>query len=450
MAGGVAAADVNVSPNWVGRALDGEGDWKVRSRAPYLIGLLMLFDSWDSIVIAYALPLIIKEWSLSALSAGTLVSAGYGGQFLGAIMFGSVAERYGRLPVLRWLVAIMSVLAALCAVADTYDHLLIIRFVQGLAIGGALPVAISYVNEIAPTATRGRFFGSFQFLMVAGFGAASVASAFIVPYYGWRPVFAVGAVPLAILPFTFMLPESPRWLAARGRVADAVRSLARLGVGEGQAPLPADAAIQPASERVPFALLVAPGSRAKFFITMALWFLTYLVSFGLTTWMPSLYVSVFKIPLAEALSFGIISSAIIFLLPLLLRQTIDRIGRRPPAMIGIALGGLALFVIPFLPPTAMPAIVTFAILGAVGISIGAMVLWPYSAEIFETRIRSLALGTMSSTARGASMLTPVVVGGILQATGSVTPIFLIFGACSIAAAALWYFGTRETAGSEIG
>jgi putative MFS transporter len=449
MAGGVAA-DVETGPNWVGRALDGGGEWKVRSVAPYLLGLLMLFDSWDSIVIAYALPVIIAEWKLSALAAGALVSAGYGGQFLGAIFFGTVAERYGRLPVLRWLVAIMSVLAGACAIIDTYDHLMIIRFVQGLAIGGALPVAISYVNEVAPTATRGRFFGSFQFLMVAGFGAASVASAFIVPVYGWRPVFAVGAVPLAILPFTFILPESPRWLAAKGRIGDAVSALARLGCGKGQVRMPAEAEVQPPSERVPFALLVAPGRRGTFFTAIALWFLTYLASFGLTTWTPSLYVSVFKIPLADALRYGIISAAIIFIIPLILRATIDRFGRRPPAIIGMAIGGLALFVIPLLDPAMIPAVVTFSILGAVGISFGAMVLWPYSAEIFETRIRSLALGVMSSTARGASMLTPVVVGGILQATGSVTPVFLIFGAASIIAVLLWLFGTRETAGREIG
>lgn len=447
---GAGAAEVNTGPNWVGRALDGAGDWKIRSLAPYLLGLLMLFDSWDSIVIAYALPVIIGEWKLSALAAGTLVSVGYGGQFLGALMFGFVAERFGRLPVLRWLVAIMSVLAGACAFVDTYDHLMMIRFVQGLAIGGALPVAISYVNEVAPTATRGRFFGTFQFLMVAGFGAASVASAFIVPVYGWRPVFAVGAVPLLILPFTYMLPESPRWLAARGRVADAVRSLARLGCGEGQVHMSGDIQAAAPTAHVPFSLLVAPGQRKKFYVAIALWFLTYLVSFGLTTWLPSLYVGVFKIPLTDALRYGIISAIIIFILPLILKLTIDRFGRRPPAIIGTAIGGVALFIIPLLPQTLIPAVVTFAIMGAVGISVGSMILWPYSAEIFETRIRSLALGTMSSTARGASMLTPIVVGGILQATGSVTPIFLVFGACSILAALLWVFATDETAGREIG
>ncbi len=447
MAEGGAAA-IGSGATWVGRALDGTGDWKIRTRAPFLLGLLMLFDSWDSIVIAYALPSIMAEWTLSPLAAGTLISAGYGGQLIGAMLFGTVAERWGRLPVLRWLVAIMSVLAGVCAIVDSYHHLVIIRLLQGLAIGGALPIAICYVNEIAPNATRGKFFGNFQFLMIAGFGAASVVSAFVVPHYGWRPMFAVGLVPLVILPFTLALPESPRWLAARGRIEDAVKALVRLGVGAGQVQVAADASTAPAA-RVPFALLVAPGQRAKFFVTLLLWFTTYLVSFGLTTWMPSLYVTVFKIPLADALSFGIISSGIIFLLPLLLRQTIDRIGRRPPALIGTAIGGVALFAIAFLPMTATPAIVTLAITGAVGISFGAMVLWPYSAEIFETRIRSLALGVMSSTARGASMLTPLLVGGILQATGSVTYIFLTFGVASAIATLLWIFCTRETAGREI-
>ncbi|MBT2187833.1 MFS transporter [Sphingobium nicotianae] len=443
------AADIGTGPSWVGQALDGTGDWKVRTRAPFLLGLLMLFDSWDSIVIAYALPVIIADWTLSPLAAGSLISAGYGGQLVGAIFFGSVAERYGRLPILRWLVAIMSVLAGFCAIADSYNHLLVIRLVQGFAIGGALPIAITYVNEVAPNATRGRFFGNFQFLMIAGFGLASVVSALVVPDYGWRPVFAVGLIPLLILPFTFMLPESPRWLAARGRIADAVKALARLGCGEGQARPGVDAANQPAEARVPFALLLAPGVRGEFVTMLLLWFLTYLVSFGLTTWMPSLYVGVFKVPLKEALSFGFITSTIMILVPLLLRQTIDRVGRRPPALIGTALGGIALFGIPFLPISAVPMVATLAITGAVGIAFGAMVLWPYSAEIFETRIRSLALGTMSSTARAASMLTPLLVGGILQATGSVTYIFLTFGAASVLAALIWIFLTRETAGREI-
>src|SRR5690606_27692126 len=130
--------------SWVGETLDGSGSWALRARAPWLIGLLMLFDSWDSIVIAFTLPVISAEWSLSPLQSGWLISAGYGGQFLGAITFGSMAERYGRLPVLRLLVVVMSVLAVFCAMAGSYGQLISLRALQGLAIGGALPVSISY------------------------------------------------------------------------------------------------------------------------------------------------------------------------------------------------------------------------------------------------------------------------------------------------------------------
>ena len=90
MAGGMAGE--SDSPDWVGTALNGAGGWTLRSRVPYLLGFLMLFDSWDSVVIAYTLPSIGAEWQLSALTSGWLISAGYGGQFLGAILFGAVAQ----------------------------------------------------------------------------------------------------------------------------------------------------------------------------------------------------------------------------------------------------------------------------------------------------------------------------------------------------------------------
>ncbi len=155
MAGG-AVAESPSSPSWVGEALDEIGSWSLRAKAPFVIGLLMLFDSWDSVVIAYTLPVLVGQWGLSALQAGSLISAGYGGQFVGAIVFGSLAERYGRLPLLKLLVLVMSLLAIACALASSYEQLITLRLLQGLAIGGALPVAIGYINEIAPTATRRR------------------------------------------------------------------------------------------------------------------------------------------------------------------------------------------------------------------------------------------------------------------------------------------------------
>ncbi len=444
MAQGAAAGDSVAGPSWVGAILDRDSPWTLRNKAPWLLGILMLFDSWDSVVIAYTLPSITAEWTLSPLLGGWLISAGYGGQFLGAIIFGSAAEKWGRLPVFRLLVVVMSLLAIVCALSASYDQLIACRFVQGLAIGGALPVIISYINEIAPTPTRGRFFGTFQFLMASGFGVALLASAWIVPTYGWRPMFAIGAVPLLLLPFTLSLPESPRWLAARGRIEAALGALRKLGAHEPKA----GEDLVPAGTipRVPFALLLAPGTRGKFAVTAALWFLTSLVSFGLVTWIPSLYVSMFKIPVAEALRYNIIVGISVFILPVALKFSIDRIGRRPPVILGTALGGLALLAMTVVPLDARILLVALAIIGQIGISVGSLILWPYTAEIYDTRIRSLALGTASSLARGASMLTPLLVGAVLQLTGAVTLVFLVFGSASLIVALLWWRATQETAG----
>jgi len=443
-----AALPAAAGPSWVGETLNGGGRWTVRSRIPLLLGFMMLFDSWDSVVIAYTLPSIAAEWKLSALQAGWLISAGYGGQFLGAILFGALAERRGRVPVLRLLVLVMGLLALLCAVAEGYEQLMVLRLVQGLAIGGGLPVATCYINEIAPTATRGRFYGSFQFLMVSGFGIAALSSAWLIPQFGWRIMFALGALPLVTIPLLYVIPESPRWLAARGRSREAARALERLG----SAPSPRltegpDVAVP--APRASAAELLAPGMRRQSGVMAALWFLTALVSFGLVTWIPSLYVSMFKIPLADALAYNSIAALSVFVLPILLRQSIDRIGRRPPVILGTGIGGLALLALVAVPLDARALLVGLSVLGQIGISIGSMVLWPYTAEIYPTRIRSVALGSFASLARGASMLTPLVVGGLLELTGSVTPIFWIFGLVSIAVSLLWLLCTQETAGRDI-
>ncbi len=431
---------------WLNATLNGGGHWRLRGRIPWLFGLIMLFDSWDSVSIAFILPSIARQWSLGVLQSGWLISAGYGGQFLGAIACGWLAERHGRLPILRPVTILMCLLAIACALARSFDALVAIRLVQGLAIGGATPVAISYINEVAPSATRGRFFGTFQFLMLSGFGLASLLSAVVVPAFGWRAMFLLGAVPLLLAPFLFAIPESPRWLAARGRTADAIAALARLG---GEPPAHAPAARPAQTDRPALFALVSPEFRTLSVVAGLLWFLTYLVSFGLVSWVPSLYVGVFGMPIPRALRYNAIASLFVFMLPLALRFTIDRTGRRLPAMIGTGVGGLALLTIILVRGQGEAAIVTCTILGQIGISIGSMVLWPYTAEIYATRVRAVALGAASSLARGASTLTPLVVGGMLAATGSVVPVFLIFGLSAIAVALLWACATQETAGREI-
>jgi putative MFS transporter len=252
-------------------------------------------------------------------------------------------------------------------------------------------------------------------------------------------------VPLLLLPFTWRLPESPRWLAARNRVQDAALSLQRLGCA---ALPPADArpAIPGAGGKVPFSLLFAPGVRKVFIVIAMMWFLTSLVSFGMQTWIPSLYTGMFGIPYVKAMDYNLVATLSVLALPVVLLLSIDRIGRRPLPLFGTAIGGIALVALIFVDRSATLFVVILAIIGQIGISIGSMVLWPYTAETFPTRIRALVLGTSSSLARAASSAAQPMVGYLLDRTHSHGPVFLVFGLASFAVSMLWLFGTRETAG----
>ena len=428
----------------VAARIDAITGWKVRWFAPLVLGLIMLGDSWDSIVIAYVMPSLRLEWGLTPLHIGTIISAGYGGQFIGSLVLGPAAERFGRMPVFNVAIVAMCLLSAACALAPGREIFLALRFLEGVAIGGALPVCISYVNELAPTTTRGRYFSVFQFIMVSGYSLASIASAYVIPAFGWRAMFYIGAAPILLIPLVLLtLPESPRWLAKIGRVGAANKALSGLGAAPVAERLPHERA--DASQRIPILGLFAPAYRRRTVVVSTLWFFASMVSFGLATWAPSLYVEVFHLKIEDALRYSALAGAIYLFVPLVFAGVIDRYGRRWPAIVGAALSCACLVGLVLIDHTQTPLVVTLITTGWVAAAAGSIILWPYSAEIFPTHIRSTGLGLASSLARGASMLTPLAVAGVLTATGSVRVVFGLLAVCAVIVTLVWLLFTRETA-----
>ncbi len=440
-----APGRVNQAEAGVGAVLDSLTTFRVRWWAPILLGTIMLFDSWDSIAIAYVMPSLVKEWGLGPASSGTLISSGYIGQFLGAMLLGSLAERYGRLPVFTVSVGIMGALALACAFAPNYEVLFAIRLVQGLAIGGAIPVAITYINELAPTKTRGRYFAIYQWLSMSGYAVASLASTVIIPHLGWRWLFGLGAMPLVLMPLVLLtLPESPRWLARIGRIDAARAAIAKLGgtlgsiAQDSDGPAPVGPKIRPSE-------LFSPALRRRTTAILLIWFLTYFANFGLTTWIPTIYTTVFKVPVAEALLYAALP-AVLFLVAIPVAGAVmDTTGRRPVAIIGALAAAAALLLLTQYKPSEIGLLVALIATGQVGSSVAAFVIWPYTAESYPTHVRAIGLGVCSSIARGASMLTPIFVGVILAKGASIDLVFGVFGIFALAVALLWKFATVETA-----
>src|SRR5437588_3037835 len=220
--------------------------WQVKARI--IVGVATFFDAFDALAIASVLPVIVPLWKLTPPEIGLMISAGFLGQLLGALLFGWIAERYGRMKAMVGSIALFAVMSFACAFAWDYGSLLALRTIQGIGLGGEVPVAAVFISELAKARGRGRFVLLYEFVFPIGLVAASLAGLWIVPHLGWQYMFLVGALPgvLALI-LRRLIPESPRWLATRGRYAEAESAMKRIEkaveTATGQPLLPAKSSI---------------------------------------------------------------------------------------------------------------------------------------------------------------------------------------------------------------
>src|SRR5207302_1754633 len=119
--------------------------WQVKARI--IVGVATFFDAFDALAIASVLPVIVPLWKLTPPQIGLMISAGFLEQLLGALLFGWIAERYGRMTAMVWSIALFAVMSLACAFAWDYDSLLVLRAIQGIGLGGEVPVAAVFISD---------------------------------------------------------------------------------------------------------------------------------------------------------------------------------------------------------------------------------------------------------------------------------------------------------------
>ena len=406
------------------------------------------FDAFDSITIAYVLVPLIGMWHLSPQMIGSLIGVGFAGQLIGAIGFGWIAERWGRLNSMIVTLLIFTLMGLACAFATSYDQMWWLRFVQGIGLGGEVPLMAAYVNEFAKAPGRGRFSLSVQVLFAIGLPACALAGRYVVPYLGWQWMFIIGAVPaLIVIPLRTMLPESPRWLASRGRFDEADRALKRIediAVAEGMTltPLPRDLPL--VNEAKPRIAELFQGIYLK--RTISVWFIwigTYFVTYGLTAWAPSLFSIVYHLPAELSFTYALILSGVGLAGAFLTWYLIEAIGRRPMFIIGLGACCIPLLSFAFLGQLSALGtliIVSGAFFFCTFLALG---LATYTAEIYPTHLRALGGGVASAWQRAASMAGPIAVGWVLPTWG-LNAVFVVFGLFSLMGALVALFFAIET------
>jgi putative MFS transporter len=414
------------------------------------------------LAIAYAMPVLVREWQLSPQQVGLILSFGYLGQLVGAVFFGWLAERVGRLRVLLVTIALFVTMDAACLFAWDAGSMMLFRFLQGIGTGGEVPVASAYISEYIGASKRGRFFLLYEATFLVGLLGAGLIGYLLVPAYGWKAMFAVGVVPaVLLLPLRWFMPESPRWLAANGRYREADEIVARLersALARGKPP-PCD---PPLAEKGGDEVRMTPEAGAKpgwrqlftgiylkrTLTIWTLWFCAYLVANGTITWMPTLYREAFALPLETSLRYGLLTSLGGVVAVIVCALLIDTVGRRRWYTMALAAPALPLLALAALGATSATQVLFLAGLAYAIVQTVTFSLYLYSAELYPTRLRALGAGLGGAWLRLGSSAGPVLVGWIIAGFG-IRYVFALFAGVLLIATVVTAVFAIETKGRAL-
>jgi len=421
--------------------------WHIKARV--IIGVATFFDAFDALAIAFVLPVLVPLWKLTAPEIGLMISVGYLGQLFGALLFGWLAQRFGYVRALIWSTLLFSAMSFGCAFAWDYQSLLVFRTIQGVGLGGEVPIAAVYISEIARAKGRGRFVLLYELIFPIGLVAAGLAGRWIVPHLGWHYMFLIGAVPAILALFMQrLLPESPRWLAVRGRNDEAEASLSYIERQTETAtgkPLPPIAAVVTTHERrASWSDLFGPQYLRRTLVVWMIWFCAYLITYGLTVWLPTIYRTVFHLSLEQSLQYGLITQIVGLFGTLTCALTIDHFGRRPWFALAFAGAAAALCALWYLGADAPQRVLIFVSIAFFFSSVLSIGVYLYTPELYPTRARAMGVSTATAWLRLASMIGPTVVGMMIG--GGLENVFLAFGLIAAIAAIVTAAFAIETKG----
>jgi MFS transporter, putative metabolite:H+ symporter len=418
------------------------------------VGLCHFFDAFDALTIAFVVPVLVSQWHIGAPEIGLLISAGYVGQMIGAIGLGAFAEKAGRVPIIRWALVFIGLLSLACAFAGNLQVLIALRLVQGIGLGAEIPIGASYINEVCPARIRGRAVFVLQATFALSTSVTAIVAAAIVPAFGWQSMFIVGALPLIVaLVFARIVPESPRWLANRGRLAEADAIVGEMEASAskgGTIPLsvPVEQSL-PIRHSAKFSDLFSSELRSRTFGAWVIGFCLSFTGYGLLVWMPTLYRTVYHLPIETALKYGIVQNVASVTGAIVGLLIIDFLGRRLTFLVGFLGAAAPLFYLWTVGISVdVSVVLTCSATAMLFISILLAGIYVYLPEIYPTRMRALGAGIGSAWLRIASICGPLIVAMLLT-QASITAVFLAFAGASVVGAIAVLTSVVETRGKRL-
>ena len=422
------------------------GFTRFHRKAAAVTGAAWTFVAMEILLVGFTVPVFTAIWDLSGSYAGWIAASALGGSLLGSLVLGPVADRVGRRRIFQAAILWYAVFTALTALAWGPGSLSAFRFLAGIGLGGMLVVDPAMLAEYLPPQKRGRFLVVLDLFWPVGLLLATGLSWFFLEQVGgdwaWRWLFLAAAFP-AFLAFVarLSLPESPYFLARRGRRAEAGQVLEQI-TGR---PVAGDELAAAPETRSSMLELAVGKLRSRTVIMLLVWIALNISYYGLFLWLPFVLQEEarFTIDVYLLLTLSALSQFPGYIAAIWL---VERIGRKPTLTLFLLLGGLSAFAFAVSESTPQYVAALFFVgffnLGAWG------AVYPYTSELFPTRLRGSAFGLAEGVGKGAAIGGPYLFGALIDATGDTTW-SLTFVALVMAAGALAMLFGPETRGRAL-
>ena len=382
----------------------------------WLVGAGMFFDGYDLYVAGSVLAATISSKFSTLPENLQFISLTFVGMTIGAFVTGFLGDRFGRRFTYQINLLIFGLASLAAAFAQDMQQLIICRFVQGLGLGAEIVVGYSTLTEFVPPRSRGRWLSCMALLVVAGFPATSLLAYFIIPAWGWRPMFIIAGVGALIVWYLRKaLPESPRWLESRGRTQEAESLLLAIEKEAARAgPLPPPATAHEVGRVGALALLAPPLLQRMLVGSWVLITINTLI-FGFVIFLPQFFLRQ-GLTITQSFGYTLVLATASVIGCAIGAFTSDFIGRRW-SIIGASIVTIITgWIYASFSAASDPAIVLsvgFALIAAIYVQT-AILFGVYTPELFPTEVRLRANGICNSIGRLATIFSPFAVGYLIQ------------------------------------
>ncbi|MCG5227549.1 aromatic acid/H+ symport family MFS transporter [Acinetobacter pittii] len=373
--------------------------------------LIIIFDGYDLVIYGVALPLLMQQWSLTAVEAGLLASAALFGMMFGAMIFGTLSDKLGRKKTILICVTLFSGFTFIGAFAKGPTEFAILRFIAGLGIGGVMPNVVALMTEYAPKKIRSTLVA----IMFSGYAIGGMTSAllgaWLVKDMGWQIMFLIAGIPLLLLPLIWkFLPESLAFLVKSNHSEQAKSIVCKISP---QTQVNANTQLvlnESTTTDAPVRALFQQGRTFSTFMFWIAFFMCLLMVYALGSWLP-------KLMLQAGYSLG---ASMLFLFALNIGGMVgaigggalaDRFHLKPVITIMFIVGSAALILLGI----NSPQFILYSLIAIAGAAtIGSQILlYTFVAQFYPTALRSTGMGWASGIGRIGAIIGPVLTGALL-------------------------------------